>query len=81
MEMSDLTFTTVIGWQASRMEKEFKNTAMEADTRELSKKDSSTALTLIKVSKRKKRSLRPTEGSRINPNINQHRVKSIVASF
>lgn len=79
--MKDRTYTTVIGSQESRMVKEYKNTGMEADTRELSKKGSSTALTLIKVSKKKKRNSKPTEGSRMKAGINQHQARSIEGSF
>lgn len=81
LEMSDRTSTTVIGSQANRMVKEFKNTVMEANTREPSKKDSSTVLTLIKASKRKKRNSKPTEGSKMKAGINQHQERCIVASF
>ena len=81
LEMSDHTSTTVIGSQANRMVKELRNTVMEADTRELSKKDSSTAITLIKVSKKKKRNSKPTEGSRMKVGIIRHQARSIMASF
>lgn len=63
------------------MVKEYKNTGTEADTRELSKKGLSTASTLTKVSKRKRRNSRPTEGSRMKAGINQRQARSIVASF
>lgn len=63
------------------MVKGFRNTVMEADMRELSKKDSNTASTLTKRSKRRRKSLETVEDSRTKASINPHLVRSIVASL
>lgn len=63
------------------MVKAFKNTVMVADMREPSKKDSNTAMTLVKLLKRKKKNSKPMEGSRTKACINQHQERFIVVSF